>query len=86
MRQTAVVIIFAWIRDMSTEKEELRDMFRELTEYEKQKVDLGINGIPASPMQIVQAHIMCEDTGYMRDYVLNEEGDIKALWFNRVEP
>lgn len=71
---------------MSTEKEELRDMFRELTEYEKQKVDLGINGIPASPMQIVQAHIMCEDTGYMRDYVLNEDGDIKALWFNRVEP
>ena len=54
MRQTAVVIIFAWV--------------------------------PASPMQIVQAHIMCEDTGYMRDYVLNEEGDIKALWFNRVEP
>ena len=44
---------------MSTEKEELRDMFRELTEYEKQKVDLGINGVPASPMQIVQAHIMC---------------------------
>lgn len=86
MRQTAVVIIFAWMRDMGTEKEELRDMFRELTEYEKQKVDLGINGVPASPMQIVQAHIMCEDTGYMRDYVLNEEGDIKALWFNRVEP
>ena len=71
---------------MSTEKEELRDMFRELTEYEKQKVDLGINGVPASPMQIVQAHIMCEDTGSMRDYVLNEDGDIKALWFNRVEP
>ncbi|WP_346664145.1 hypothetical protein [uncultured Merdimonas sp.] len=70
---------------MTTQKEELREMFRELKEYEKQKIDLGINGIPASPMQIVQAHIMCEDLGYMRDYVLNEKGDIKALWFNHVE-
>ena len=68
-----------------SEKEELRAMFQELTEYEKQKVGLGIDGLPASPMQIVQAHLMCEDTVYMRDCVLNEEGDIKALWFTRVE-
>ena len=54
-----------------SEKEELRAMFQELTEYEKQKVGLGIDGLPASPMQIVQAHLMCEDTVYMRDYVLN---------------
>ena len=34
-----------------SEKEELRAMFQELTEYEKQKVGLGIDGLPARPMQ-----------------------------------
>ncbi len=67
------------------QKEEFRDLFMELTKYEKQKIDLGINGIPASPMQIVQAHLMCEDMVYMRDYELDEEGNIKALWFDKVE-
>ena len=31
-----------------SEKEELRAMFQELTEYEKQKVGLGIDGLPGS--------------------------------------
>ena len=62
-----------------------QSLFSELAGYEKKGVYMLMNGVPASPMQIVQAHLMCEDTVYMRDYVLNEEGDIKALWFTRVE-
>ena len=56
---------------------DLQRMFKELTGYEKRKVDLRMNGIPASPMQIVQAHMIREDIAYMRDYVLNDKGDIK---------
>lgn len=67
------------------DESELRSMFLELTTYEKRRVDLRINGLPASPMQIVQAHILREDTGYMRDYILNEKGDIKELCFNSIE-
>ena len=26
-----------------------------------------------------------EDSGYMRDYVLNEEGDLKALYFDHID-
>lgn len=44
-----------------------------------------MNGIPASPMQIVQAHMIREDIAYMRDYVLNDKGDIKELWFDSIE-
>ena len=44
-----------------------------------------MNGVPASPMQIVQAHIVREDAVYMRDYVLNDNGDIKELCFDDVE-
>ncbi|MGF0033795.1 hypothetical protein ACQRBN_12630 [Bariatricus sp. SGI.154] len=64
---------------------DLKKMFKELTTYEKQRVDLKMDGLPASPMQIVQAHIVREGTGYMRDYVLNDKGDIKELWFNSIE-
>ena len=64
---------------------DLQKMFKELTGYEKKHVDLRIDGMPASPMQIVQAHVVCEDPAYMRDYVLNENGDIKELWFTSIE-
>ena len=59
-------------------------MFRELTGYEKKRVDLRIDGIPASPMQIIRAHAVREESAYMRDYILNEKGDVKELWFNRI--
>ncbi len=66
------------------EESGLQQMFKELTGYEKNCVDLKIDGIPASPMQIVQAHVMREETAYMRDYVLNDKGDIQELWFNSI--
>lgn len=63
---------------------DLQQMFRELTGYEKKRVDLRIDGIPASPMQIIKAHAVCEESAYMRDYILNDKGDIKELWFNSI--
>lgn len=44
-----------------------------------------LDGLPASPMQIVQAHTMREDIVYMRDYVLNDKGDVEELCFQNVE-
>ena len=58
------------------DNDEWKNMFQELTGYEKKNISLRINGIPASPMQIVQA--------YMRDYVLNDKGDVKELWFQNI--
>lgn len=65
-------------------EEDLRRMFQELTGYEKKKIDLKMEGIPASPMQIVQAHQMREGVTYMRDYILDDEGDIIELDFQGV--
>ncbi len=66
-------------------KREFRKLFKELSGYEKKGVGMWMDGLPASPMQIVQAHIMREDTVYMRDYVLNDKGDIKDLCFHDVK-
>ena len=66
-------------------EENLRRMFQELTGYEKKKIDLKMEVTPASPMQIVQAHEMREDVTYMRDYILDDKGDITELDFQGVK-
>ena len=65
------------------ERRDERDV-QELTGFEKKNISLRINGVPASPMQIVQAHTMCEHQSYMRDYVLNDKGDVKEVWFQNI--
>lgn len=62
-----------------------QDMFQELSVYEKKGVPIVMEGSPASPTQVVRAHMVMEDSVYMRDYVLNEEGDLKALYFYHVK-
>ena len=56
-----------------------------MTDYEKEGIHILLNGLPASPMQVVQAHIMREDSVYMRDYVLNEKGEHQGAVFNNVD-
>lgn len=63
---------------------QMRHMFEELSEYEARDVKLKMDGYPASPMQIVQAHMLREELVYMRDYILDEQGDMKELCFHRV--
>ena len=71
---------------MGDQKEQqIRSLFTELAGYEKRGVDILLDGLPASPRQIVQAHTMREDVVYMRDYVLNDKGDVEELCFQNVE-
>ena len=63
------------------EKEEMKEMFQELTGFEKKNISLRINGVPASPMQIVQAHTMCEHQSYMSDNEQNDKGEVKEVWY-----
>lgn len=63
---------------------DVQNLFTELNGYEKKGVDITLNGLAASPMQVVQAHILREDVIYMRDYVMNENGDIEELCFTDV--
>ena len=67
------------------EKKDVQNLFTELNGYEKKGVDITLNGLAASPMQVVQAHILRENVIYMRDYVMNGKGDIKELCFTDIE-
>jgi len=61
-------------------------LYFELKEYEKLGVPISMEGHLVSPLQIVHAH-MIKETGtytYMRDYEMNEEGDVEKLGFHKV--
>ena len=67
------------------QKNNVGELFTELSDFERKGVDISLNDWPACPMQIVEAHIMREDVVYMRDYIINEKGDIKGLGFHDVK-
>ena len=62
-------------------EEVYRRLYAELEKYEEEGVDIQIDGYQASPMQIVTAHMIKEEGTYMRDYVINPEGNIERLAF-----
>lgn len=63
----------------------LQQMFEELVAYELREVRLKMDGSSASPMQIVQAHTVREDSSYMRDYILDESGNLEELCFQEIK-
>lgn len=70
---------------MKRENKSYQELFSELTEYEKSGIRMHMDGIPASPMQIVSAHMIRETNNYMRDYVMDENGKLKELDFYEVD-
>ncbi|WP_346707386.1 hypothetical protein [Massilistercora timonensis] len=67
------------------QEKEAQTLFNELTSYERKGVGIILEGRPASPMQVVRAYMVREDADYMRDYVMDEKGDIRELYFHDVK-
>ena len=66
------------------EKSEYKSLYAELEQYERFGVSMKLDNYPASPMQIVSAHMVKEDQVYMRDYVWDECGHVKELAFHNI--
>lgn len=60
-------------------------LFSELEKYEDFGVSMTLNNHPASPMQIVTAHMVRENPAYMRDYVWDEKGHVRELAFHTIK-
>lgn len=56
----------------------------ELEQYQRRGVSLNLEGRPSNPYEIVQAHLIAEECGYMRDYLQNEKGEIQKIDFDKV--
>ena len=66
------------------ERELYKDLYAELEKYENRGVSIRLNNQPASPMQIVTAHMVKEENAYMRDYVWDYKGDVKEIVFHSI--
>ena len=62
-----------------------QELYAELEKYEKAGVQLKLNSRPASPMQVVNAYMVKEESSYMRDYVCDEKGLVRELAFHNVD-
>lgn len=70
---------------MDKEDKSYQELFAELTKYERSGIPMLIDGAPASPLQIVSAHMVREDRVYMRDYEMDENGIVQELDFYKVD-
>lgn len=70
---------------MKTEEEVYRELYAELENYESKGIDIMIDGYQASPLQIVTAYMTREEGTYMRDYVLDVDGNIESLAFTDIQ-
>lgn len=61
-----------------------KDLYAELEAYENSGIHMKLNDSPASPMQIVTAHMVKEDSSYMRDYVWDEKGYVREVAFHNI--
>ncbi len=66
-------------------EELFQEMYIELEMYEHFGVSMKLDDYPASPMQIVTAHMVQEKSNYMRDYVYDEQGYLKELDFHNIQ-
>ncbi len=66
------------------EEKKYQNLFAELSEYETYGVSIKLDDAPASPMQVVTAHMVKEECTYMRDYVWDEKGQMKELSFHHI--
>lgn len=60
-------------------------LYSELEKYENFGVSMTLDDYPASPMQIVSALMVREDSNYMRDYVWDDAGQVKKLAFYNIK-
>lgn len=67
------------------EEKTYQELFSELENYERHGIGMLLNGCPASPQQIVTAHMVRESTSYMRDYIWGDDGQVEELCFNQLE-
>ena len=69
---------------MESNEKGYKSLFAELKNYENNGVPILMDGCKASPIQIVEAHMIREEGSYMRDYVMDPEGYLQSLTFHQI--
>lgn len=67
-------------------KEKFPELKRELEEYERQGIELWLEGVKSTSEEVTRAHQLKEQGSYiMREYENNERGEVNKIIFEYVE-
>lgn len=66
-------------------KKESAALLSELRQQKKCGMKLYLNGTPSTPKAIEKAHKIAETGSYMRDYIFDEEGEVKKISFDLIK-
>lgn len=66
-------------------EQQYKNLYTELEKYEHLGLSISLNDSPASPLQIVNAHLVREESSYMRDYVWDDEGHLTGVTFHNIK-
>lgn len=64
--------------------EEYLDLLDELQKLEYEGIEINLEGDAVTPLDVVHAHLVRENQGYMRDYEESEIGVVKRIKFNAI--
>lgn len=67
------------------ESEQCRELFAELSEYERRGIHMKMDDVPASPLQIASVYAVREEPSYMRDYIVDDQGKIQEVCFVKLK-
>ena len=65
-------------------KKAIKPLKKELKVYQKNGIQLFMDGEPSTPKDIAKACLIAEGGGYMRDYTEDESGRIARVDFDRI--
>lgn len=65
--------------------DEYLNFLMELQELEEDGVRFDVDDNPATPVDVVHAHMVRESCSYMRDYIPGDKGSINKIKFNKIE-
>lgn len=72
-------------KEENMDVERYQALYAELEKYERAGIRIRLNSRPASPLQVVNAYMVNEESSYMRDYVCDDKGWVRELAFHNVE-
>lgn len=65
-------------------KEQKEQLLSELKLLREKGVRISIEGVEVNPERIIDEFMIFEESNYMRDYILDENGKLIELGFNNV--
>lgn len=67
-------------------REEFPELKKELEEYERQGIELWLEGARSTSEEIANAHLIKEQSSYiMREYENNERGEVSKIHFDHIK-